>query len=103
MISPLENIIYTKLVWLYLHVMTPTFSEQPRLNILSAWKSALGSKKTHSARIKRLKELGFSDKLLNKISGPIGLDIKAKTPEEIAISIVAEIILYSNGQSIHEV
>ncbi|KPZ66417.1 hypothetical protein AN392_00437 [Pseudoalteromonas sp. P1-16-1b] len=36
MISPLENIIYTKLVWLYLHVMTPTFSEQPRLNILSA-------------------------------------------------------------------
>ena len=73
------------------------------LNTNAFYIGALGSKKTHSARIKRLKELGFSDKLLNKISGPIGLDIKAKTPEEIAISIVAEIILYSNGQSIHEV
>ncbi len=52
----------------------------------------LGSKKTHSARLKRLSELGFSPKDTGRIHGPVGLDISAATPAEIAVSILAEII-----------
>lgn len=51
---------------------------------------ALGSKKTHAARLLRLKEHGFADAELARIHGPIGLAVGARTPAEIAISILAE-------------
>ena len=53
----------------------------------------LGSVKTHEARIKRLVKKGFTNKDLSKINGPIGLNIKAKNPAEIACAIIAQIIL----------
>jgi xanthine dehydrogenase accessory factor len=52
---------------------------------------ALGSKKTQAARHERLKSRGFSDQKLARIHGPVGLAIGAKSPEEIALSIVAQI------------
>ena len=55
---------------------------------------SLGSKKTHNKRCERLLEKGFDEVELSKIHAPIGLDIKAKTPAEIATSILAEIINY---------
>ena len=55
---------------------------------------SLGSKKTHSKRCERLLEKGFNKIQLSKIHAPVGLDIKAKTPAEIATSILAEIINY---------
>ena len=55
---------------------------------------SLGRKKTHSKRFERLLEKGFNEIQLSKIHAPIGLDIKAKTPAEIAASILAEIINY---------
>jgi len=55
---------------------------------------SLGSKKTHNKRCERLLEKGFNESELSKIHAPIGLDIKAKTPAEIAASILAEIINY---------
>ena len=55
---------------------------------------SLGSKKTHNKRCERLLKKGFNKVALSKIHAPVGLDIKAKTPAEIATSILAEIINY---------
>lgn len=53
---------------------------------------ALGSRKTHAKRLERLKADGFSDADIARIHGPVGLDINALTPAEIAVSIVAQVI-----------
>ena len=52
---------------------------------------ALGSRKTHATRLERLKSQGASDAQLARIHAPIGLDIGAVSPSEIAVSILAEI------------
>jgi xanthine dehydrogenase accessory factor len=52
---------------------------------------ALGSRKTHAARLARLKSLGHDEAALARIHGPVGLDIGALSPAEIAVSIVAQI------------
>ncbi len=51
---------------------------------------ALGSTRTHGKRVAALKEAGFSDEVIARIDGPVGLDIGASSPAEIAISIMAE-------------
>jgi xanthine dehydrogenase accessory factor len=53
---------------------------------------ALGSPSTHAKRLQRLRDEGFSDEQLARIHGPIGLPIGAKTAEEIALSILAEVV-----------
>ena len=52
---------------------------------------ALGSTRTHAKRRSALQAEGFSDADIDRISGPVGLDIKAATPAEIALSIMGEI------------
>jgi xanthine dehydrogenase accessory factor len=53
---------------------------------------SLGSRKTHNARLARLRELGHDDDALARIRGPVGLNIEAVTAPEIALAILAEFV-----------
>jgi xanthine dehydrogenase accessory factor len=53
---------------------------------------AMGSRRTHDDRLARLRELGFADDDLARLRSPIGLDLGARTPEETAVSVAAEIV-----------
>ena len=60
---------------------------------------AMGSRRTHNNRTARLKEEGVTDEQLARVSSPIGLDIGARTPEETAVAIAAEIVALRTGHS----
>jgi xanthine dehydrogenase accessory factor len=60
---------------------------------------AMGSRRTHDNRTARLKEEGITEEQLARVSSPIGLDIGARTPEETAIAIAAEIVALRTGHS----
>ncbi len=60
---------------------------------------AMGSRRTHEERLGRLREAGLTDAELDLLSSPIGLDLGARTPEETAVSIAAEIVARRWGGS----
>jgi xanthine dehydrogenase accessory factor len=60
---------------------------------------AMGSRRTHAERERRLRAEGVDDAGLERVMGPIGLDLGARTPEETAISICAEIIALRTGRT----
>jgi len=61
------------------------------LNSPCFYVGCLGSKKTHAARLARLALAGFDDTAMARIHGPVGLSIGAKSPAEIAVSIMAQL------------
>lgn len=62
-----------------------------------AYVGLLGSRNKRKEHVKHLKAEGYDHDVVEKIKGPIGLDIKAETPEEIGISIIAELIQQKRG------
>lgn len=59
---------------------------------------AMGSRRTQAARRERLREQGLTDEELGRLSGPIGLDLGARTARETALSILAEVVAASHGR-----
>jgi xanthine dehydrogenase accessory factor len=87
----------------YVAILThdPKFDEPALLGTLETkarYIGAVGSRKTNRDRRERLRAAGVSEESLGRIRGPVGLDIGATTPEEMAISILAEIIAIRHGR-----
>ena len=73
----------------------PKIDDYPLTKALSAgcfYVGALGSRKTHASRVARLKETGLSEAEIARMKAPIGLNIGAASPAEIAVAVMAEII-----------
>ncbi|KIC42571.1 XdhC/CoxI family protein [Ruegeria sp. ANG-R] len=60
---------------------------------------ALGSKRTHSKRIDRMKQAGFTDEQIARIHGPVGLGIGAASPSEIAVAVLAQMTAVLRGKA----
>ncbi|MBL8061562.1 MAG: XdhC family protein [Anaerolineales bacterium] len=63
------------------------------LNSEAAYIGVIGSKRRWATTVKSLQEKGVSDELIQKVRSPIGLELQAETPEEIAVSIMAEVLM----------
>ena len=71
------------------------------LRLPAAYIGAMGSRRTHEDRLARLREVGMTDAELARLRSPIGLDLGARTPEETAIAIAAELIQLRWGGTGH--
>ena len=69
------------------------------LNLPVGYVGAMGSRRTHDERLRMLRDKGVSEGQLARLRSPIGLDLGARTPEETAVAITAEIIAQNNKQS----
>ncbi|MFF4700398.1 XdhC family protein [Streptomyces chattanoogensis] len=67
------------------------------LRLPVAYVGAMGSRRTHEDRNRRLREAGLTERELGRLRSPIGLDLGARTPEETALSIAAEIVAARQG------
>ena len=70
------------------------------LNTRVGYIGVMGNRKTHTNRMERLRDAGVDDEGLARMMAPIGLDIGARTPEETALSICAEIISLRTGHHV---
>lgn len=88
--------------WCALAAVThdPKIDDYPLAEALKAqcfYVGALGSRKTHARRVERLSAMGITEAQVARIHAPIGLDIGAQTPAEIAVAVLGEIIASLRG------
>ncbi|MGA7193750.1 MAG: XdhC family protein [Anaerolineales bacterium] len=69
----------------------------PLLDSQAAYIGVIGSKRRWATTVKELKARGESEERIARVHSPIGLELQAETPEEIAVSIMAEILMIHNG------
>lgn len=96
-----EELTITRSTWIAILSHDPKFDEPAitgALNTDAAYIGTVGSRKTNADRRERLLAAGVSESQLERLHGPIGLNIGGKTPEEMAISIVAEMIAIQHGR-----
>jgi xanthine dehydrogenase accessory factor len=72
---------------------------QIALQTPAAYIGAMGSRRTHAKRQQALKEEGVTEEAIERIQAPLGLDIGAASPEEVAVAIAGQIIALKNGRS----
>lgn len=96
-----QHLTITGSTWIAILSHDPKFDEPAITGALAtdaAYIGTVGSRRTNADRRERLRAAGVSDGQLERLHGPIGLNIGGKTPEEMAISILAEMIAIQHGR-----
>ncbi len=99
-IEHLECDSYTAVVLMFHEHERETKILQHMLKSQLAYIGALGSRRAHAIRLEGLLKLGFTAEQCERIHGPIGLDIQAKTPSEIAVSVLAQLTRVFQARSV---